>query len=624
MLKKNDEEIIGCSQREFQLLQELMDNPNTFDNKYDSLKDSQILAESITPEEFITNPYYLGKGAENLWDRNKEIFIEVASNKKIEIIVLTGSIGWGKGYLGSVFYAWYLFEFLRHKIPQALCGLSRNSAMYGTITSKSATHAKKSFYKEIRGMLRLSPFFSEKRPFDNHLKSELLFRNDNHGEISIMPSAPDAIADIGLNLFLCLLDEISFMDIITDSKRAEPGKKTYDQAQRLFENLRKRIRNRTDLYGQVMGKLILTSSANYEGDAIDQIIKKRKDDPTIVIIEEEEINTRPGARNQPSFFCFLGDIEKKIPPVMFNDPEEIKNYPEDLVRQVMGKYKTDFEDNIYGAIRDVLGIRTSISSHLFPDKSVVDRIFVGQKEIFPKVTKLDNIPELVKKIIPYLNLDYNYAIHFDLSKNKCFAGMVLSRVTGLIEENESKEFNDELANRALISCDFLISIDKDDLLGEVSIPATEELVFELINKGVQISSASWDGFQSQGSRQRFESIIRNCDILAIDRDKDIYYNILRIMNHGRLKCSFHKTVELELKSLLDLPGSKKITKGQCGSKDLSDALASSVWQLCEYIKDFTSNSFTEFDFYEANSYNGSSGKKSDEIHGNRIANDKPW
>ena len=616
---------IHCSKEKMRLMDNLMKKPDNFDEKYDSLKKSQILMEPITPEKFINDHYFLGKGAENLWPRNKEIFCEIAEDKRIEVIVLTGSIGWGKGFVASCLYSWYLYEFLRYRTPQALCGLATSSPMYATITSVSATHAKKSFFKEIRGMLKASPFFKDKRPFDNRVKSEIIFKSDNHGDVAILPSAPDALSDIGLNLFLCLIDEWAFMEKITDSKRAEPGKKVYDQAQRLFENLRRRIRNRTTINGEIMGKILLVSSANYEGDIVDQFAKTRADDPTIKIIDETEINTKPGVKNAPSFYCFIGDISKKIPPKIIETEEESKEYSQEMIEKVPESYRTDFEDNPYAAIRDILGIRTSISSHLFPDKTIVDNIFKGRQDVWPPLSKLENIPQLVNKIMPFLDLKFNYAIHYDLAKNKCLAGMALSRVSGLIEENEMKEFNDDLANRAMISVDYLLSIDKDDFIGEVSIPATEELVFELINRGVNITSISWDGFQSQGSRQRFESIIKHCDILSIDSNKDVYYNLLRVANQGRISSVFHKTAQVEIKNLLDLPGSKKITKGSYGSKDLSDALSSSVYQICKHIEDFTHQFYGEVDFYEAGKYNSNmGGNNSNDVYGTRITNEKPW
>jgi len=609
------------------MINELFKNPKTFESKLASLKKSQVLIDDVDPEEFISNPYYLGKGADNLWRKNKEIFCEIANDKRIEIIVLTGSIGWGKGYLASVLYAWYLFQFLRFKIPQALCGLSVNSPMYATITSLDAKHAKKGFYKEIRGMLKLSKFFTERRAFDKRIASEITFKDPHHGEICIMPSAPDALSDIGLNLFLCLIDEWSFMEKIKDSKRAEHGGNVYDQAQRLFENLRRRIRNRTELNGEVMGKIIIASSANYEGDAVDLLIKKRKDDPSIKIVDETEYNTKPGSKSKPSFFCYLGNIEKKIPAKIFDDVEEVGDYPEGTVEIVLEKYRTDFEDNIYAAIRDVLGKRTSISSHLFPDKSVIDTIFLGQQSIFPTIDRLEDINKIVDKILPYLNLKENYAAHFDLAKNKCLAALSLSRVAGLKPIDETMEFNDTLANRIIVKTDFALSIDKDNLLGEVNIPATEELILELINRGLKIICISWDGFQSQGSRQRFMSIIRYCDILSIDRDKDVYYNIVRMIGQGRYKSNYHKTAEMEFKNLLDLPGSKKITKGPIGTKDLSDSMVSTAYQICNYANDFVTPDFDEFDFYEAGGYNSNIVKNNSSnqvIHGNRITKDKAW
>lgn len=616
---------ISCSEKELRLIEKLMENPKTFDSKYESLKKAQVYMESITPAKFVSDPYFLGRGADNLWKKNKDTFIEIAEDKRIEIIVLTGSIGWGKGYLASVLYAWYLFEFLRYRIPQSLCGLSVNSPMYATITSLSAKHAKKGFYKEIRGMLKLSPFFSEKRPYDKRVSSELVFKNSNHGDVVVMPSAPDALSDIGLNLFLCLIDEWSFMEKIKDSKRAEHGANIYDQAQRLFENLRRRVRNRTEASGEIMGKIIIASSANYEGDPVDVLAKKREGDPTVKIVDHTEYMTKPGAKSQPVFYCFRGDIAKKIPPRIFDDIEEAAEYPEDLVEPVMMKYKSDFQDNIYASIRDILGKRTSISSHLFPDKTVIDEIFYGGREIFPPKDKLDNISLLVDKIIPYLKMDSNYSAHFDLAKNKCFAGFSLSRADGLIPEDENLEANDTLENRIKISVDYLLSIDKDDLLGEVSIPATEDLIFELINRGVRITSISWDGFQSQGSHQRFLAIIRHCEILSIDRDKTIYYNLLRLINRKRIRSNYHKTLDLELKNLLDLPGSKKITKGPIGSKDLSDSMSSGCFQICKHAEDFVTREFNEFDFYEAGGYNSNIVRKnSNEMHGKRITTEKAW
>lgn len=608
------------------LLDQLMSDPANYQKRVDQLMKFQTHVQGVTPEQFITDPYYFGKTGASLWPKNKELFIEIANNRQLTIIVFTGSIGWGKGYVASALTGWYLFDFLRFKIPQMLCGLAPTSPMYATVTSVTAAHSKKSFYKEIRSMMEACPFFRDVVPYDHRLQSEIVWRSPAHGDITLVPSAPDALADIGLNLFFCLIDEWAFMENITDSKRAEFGAKTYDQARRIFENLERRLRNRTTVGGETMGKILLVSSANYEGDIVDTFIKERGKDPTVRVLDRTEIEQKPGVEQQASFYCFIGDVKKKMAPKITDTAEELSEFPPNMIKRIPQTYRAIFEGNVYAGMRDILGIRTSISAHLFPDKSKIDDCMDGMKSVYPERYNLVDVQWLVKQLLPFINLAAPYAIHLDLSKSKCDCGFAMTRCTGVLPPSENQEFNDELPDRLLLQTDVAIAIEKDPLLGEVSIPKTEELIMTLMNYDVKVVALSWDGFQSQGSEQRFRPLIKITNVIPVDRDKSVYYHMLRIVNSRRWKCNYSPTLERELKSLLDLPGSKHIEKGECGTKDVSDATGCSCFHIYMNAQEFGVGG--SLDFYEAGKYNEGrtdiTNVKSPQVSGERKTTVKAW
>lgn len=546
---------------------------------------ANTLTPPITPQQFIDEDRYFGKSCATLWPWNRQKFFEIVESKA-HIIVLTGSIGWGKGFMASILEGWFLQEFLRYIIPQAICGLAVSSPIYCLNTSVSATHARDSFYKELRGMMEQSEFFCKIAPFNQKIKSQLVFEHFGRGPLTVLPSAPDALADIGLNIVTALIDELSFMDQIKDSKRAEHGTMVYDQGQRVFENLERRIVNRTTVANTVMGKIILVSSANYEGDVIEKFCESRKGDPTVFIVDGQQIEAKPGLKTAPSFYLFLGDLDKKMPPEIIADKATAEAFPKEKVRRVPNVFLNSFRENMNASIRDLLGIRTRFSSHLFPDKTVVDGLFEDMPAMDPVADDLSDPKALARSLIQYLEPDATYAAHFDLAGGRGVAGFAMSRIEKILDPKPDQTVVDGLPDRIIIRTDVAISLTKHPLVGEVHVDNSEELIIALMNMGIRFCALSWDGFQSQGSHQRFITLVRHSDVIHIDNDKTVYHHEQRIANQGRHRCVYNKLIADEMKALLDFPNDHKIEKGKNMTKDLSDAVACTAFQVSRYSGEF--------------------------------------
>ena len=120
---------------------------------------------------------------------------------------------------------------------------------------------------------------------------------------------------------------------------------------------------------------------------------------------------------------------------------------------------------------------------------------------------------------------------------------------------------------------------------EVQIRWYRQLVWELIDRGFDIYSVTFDGFQSQDIIQALSSWGINTGLLSLDRNDKVYQSVKDIILDSRLIAYSVKGDPEEPLAMRELSRlrrvGKKVDHLPSFSKDASDALAGSVWGAVE-------------------------------------------
>lgn len=264
----------------------------------------------------------------------------------------------------------------------------------------------------------------------------------------------------------------------------------------------------------------------------------------------------------------------------------LANYKKDaphVIYRIPLEYLSEFTDAPYEAMRDLLAIPAVVKDALFPNPRVLEDRFdklrvdpVIEDNLYRWVnTKMDS-PKTFNifnhHLIPPDN-NAAYFIHIDLS--------IAEDATGF-----SMVHRDPSTGRFIL--DFIFAVEANKVI-EKRIPIGKMkflAIYLKYNQGYNISKVTYDGFQSAESIQELiDNGIDSC-VQSVDRTPAPYDTLRDIIHSDQLSFYDYKSAEFKTmnrslrRELLNLTKDGKtgkvdhITKG---SKDISDALAGSIF-----------------------------------------------
>lgn len=174
-----------------------------------------------------------------------------------------------------------------------------------------------------------------------------------------------------------------------------------------------------------------------------------------------------------------------------------------------------------------------------------------------------------------------YCLHGDLAISGDRAGIAMSHVKSY---RTSTADDDE---RPIVKNDFWFTFEssiKSNPPREVQIRWYRQLIWELIDKGFEISIVTTDGFQSVDMRQTLEAYGIDTGLLSLDRNDKVYQAFKDVILDARLESyrsnqSEDSLVMEEIKRLRKVKN--KVDHLPSFSKDAADSLAGSVYNAIE-------------------------------------------
>jgi len=326
--------------------------------------------QPVRIDQFIEDPFFLGMRGQ-IWPKLFDELVDIFHGPDSEIIreiVLGGAIGCGKSLRAQIILAYQLYLLSCYHNPQVEYGLSSGSSIFFVFQSISLALAKKVLFDQFSQLLRRGEYFQKHFPYDKSVTSELRFPND----VTIMPIASNDTSALGLNVFSISLDEVNFQPVIEHSNKARfTGESEYNQAQKLYDTITRRIKSRFNRQGKVPGKVCIMSSAFYPGDFVSR--KKAEVDDykargipcPIYFSSFSQWEAKPvGTFSDETFLVEVGDDTRRSRIITKLD-EAVEL--DDVVAVPMDFYG-DFRADIDAAIRDIAGIPVGGSNFFIKDR----------------------------------------------------------------------------------------------------------------------------------------------------------------------------------------------------------------------------------------------------------------
>jgi phage terminase large subunit-like protein len=123
---------------------------------------------------------------------------------------------------------------------------------------------------------------------------------------------------------------------------------------------------------------------------------------------------------------------------------------------------------------------------------------------------------------------------------------------------------------------------------DISFAGLREWIYAFSSRGFHIQQVSYDGYQSEESRQILEEKGYHTEYVSVDKSTDPYDTLIeQMLNPGRLDYYNYPIFILEMEELKLVNGTrydhpKKTRFGKIGSKDVADAVAGSVYSAISY------------------------------------------
>jgi len=509
--------------------------------------------------------------------------------------VLTGAIGIGKNFFANDSIAYMLYVLSCYHNPQLEFELAPGTQIKFIMQSKTLTLAKKVVFEEFAGMLKYSKYFQEHFTYDTQIKSELRFPH----QITVMPVGGSDTSALGMTVYGGIIDEMNFMERVSDSKYTRyTGEDEYDQAQRLYSTIIRRMKSRFMQKGKVPGKLMLVSSRNYPGDFTDRKIEEARHDPSIFVMSMSQWEALPADRFSGEMF--LVEVGNEFKQTRIVPTREAARDVEDVV-EVPVEYKPEFERDIDAALRDLGGIATGTRRPFIPYKELIVKAqddFVdvtGGKQLFrlDEVVLTDIFPadedpttydfwDLVDETyIEDCILDKRqiFASHIDVGLTGDAAGIAIGRIVAYKLLPSTKFFN-ERTNEFVEIADIRAPVYQlDGVLRCVSAPGDEvdlQVVRDLLmflRGELNLKWATLDSYQSAMLIQSFRKARMRSGVLSVDTSIAPYTELKLAVKDERLYMPQHEILAKEMREIEKHKKKEKVDHPPGGSKDCSDAAA---------------------------------------------------
>jgi len=578
--------------------------------------------------EFIDNDYYMGRWGKDLFPDNRPDIEDIFDprNNYAEVI-LAGSIGYGKSYLGALGLCYMLYQLSCYVNPHKWLGASTSSPIVLMNMSVTEKKARTIIFQRVKNMVDQSPYFKEAFKRNLRLKDTLEWNVEQAGTgtrsgrmIILKPGTGEALSALGDDIYGGVCDELNFFRVIEKSKMARDGK-VFDPAQELYNIISRRMKSRFMAGGQMVGKLFLVSSAQVPEDFIERRIAEAEEsgelNNSIKLIRKSwwqgkrdldligkqrvygdtffrvECGTnKRSSRVLDTYDIKTGELTEKV----LDDEVEGK-----IIRPPVELY-TEFVRDVDGAVRDFGGEVTRAVTPFITSTEVIyeaveqaktqklehpwqsetttlqdgSRLIISK--LFHQIEVTDSkTGEIRLRWKPKRHPNMPRYFHVDIALSGDALGLAISHCAGWRKIMRGFNVVEELP---IIEVDLMLRVNPP-VAGEIDLGNLRATLEHLRSHGMYFRKGSFDlKTMSADSMQILERRGFTVEHLSVDRKRedlaDDPYEVLKdAIYENRLVMYEYIPVIEELTRLEKTP--KKVDHPLGGSKDVADGLAGSVF-----------------------------------------------
>lgn len=564
-----------------QVMREFLDNGES--ESWDFLVQVDYNRKPVSPKVFFSDPYYFGKFCETLFPVWREDLHTVFSkDSKIREWFMNGAIGVGKTFCSSLALGYKIYEVSCLKNPQSFYGLSVGTDITYAIYSISMDIAEQTSWGKLKGFIKESPYFQEKFPLQRKGGLSL----PNNVEVIFGSNTKHALSR---NIYSFVMDEANFMS-------EGIGFDLYSQA-------KKRITSR---FFKSPGIIILMSSRRAKTDFLEELTEKLRGSESVYISEYSLWEARWESNEYSGEFFDLQIGNDIISHKILDEGEE--PHPECDVIQVPVEHRDEFELNIDESIRDLAGIATMAVNPFIRDKEKLLNSFNKNRKhpfVDPKLEPIISL-ETEDEIKDYLDIDYLCKIHsgryvpkvnsgteryirIDAGLKRDSLGFCMCHISkpNMVDSKDdvghiSRSLNPEI----FVDMVLRVRPPKDS---EIDLSKIVQFVFYLKSLGYNIASVTMDQFASPYMLQLFKKGGFESKCTSVDSTDEAYLCLRNLIMTNKIDYYYYPILYKELSHLehklkegrnktrrkVDHP--EKFLDGTLGAKDVSDALAGSVF-----------------------------------------------
>jgi hypothetical protein len=489
----------------------------------------------------VEDKQYLGNILRgNIYPKILDDLIELFEGSYSEVLLM-GAIGWGKSVFAEVGICYDLYKVSCLKNPADAFGLLPNSNVAFINVSVNKTQASKVIFGGIGNLIRNSPYFKGKFPYNAAITTELRFPRG----VFAYPVAASEQALLGEGVFSAAFDELNFYAVVEKSKQHPEGG-TYDQALQLYTKMSRRIKSRMNKRGMLPGHLWMVSSARYPNDFTERKAVEALTDRTIFVRQYSAWETKPRSDFMAETFeVEVGDVTRRSRVLDGSETDVNRS----RVITVPMDYKAEFEKDPDESVRDFGGVPVlSIKPFIGRRDMITEMMQKGQaaglRHPFTNftVTLQDEhdhlLPEHLDWIVDGKTKRINtgpYYSHIDLAKVNDAAGFAVAHVVGSRQVSRGFGREKKFETRPIIRLDLALEIVAPPR-GEIRIASVRELLYQLRDLGLQFQLVTYDSFASEESIQILKAEGFSADNLSVDRDAAPYEALKEAIYDGRLLC----------------------------------------------------------------------------------------
>lgn len=444
--------------------------------------------------------------------------------------------------------------------------------------SKTYDLAKKVIYQQFKERLSQTFYFTNQFKPNPLIKAELQFPHS----ISILPVSSTDTSALGLNITGAILDELNFM-----KKRKAQDSSIKDLAERLYTTIVRRIESRFTITGKSGGRVYLVSSTKHKGDFIDKKEKEAETNPHIYVMHMAQWEALPAKFYKgKTFFVQLpsahtrGKIfESKPADAVLVLPKKTTGKVFEVI-EIPSENKESFKKDFLSAVRDIAGVPLERVSRFIDIPAAKkaqqlhhdyynSQIFKEDTFTLTPSTRFEEVLnyEFIVKLIHM----GPFSLHVDLAISEDCAGLAVSHIIGSKGEGQTHLPIYGVAGAAKIS---------PPVVGEIDLKRLGQLVVE-ISKYIELCAATMDRYQAAYLSQVFRLNKLPTWIVSVDRDSDPYDIFSYSLKEQRIYLPPSDALNEELAALKQDAANGLVDHDTLGSKDMSDAIAASIYNLSQ-------------------------------------------